>query len=119
MRSITVAPAMAALALSAASPAFADEALGWALAGEYCARCHDISTNPAPKQYPPSFAAIAVFRPVEQIHARIVFPATHSGMPDVAFYLLTPDQVNDLVDYIVSLDPTAVEEDELEAAEPQ
>lgn len=110
MRPITLAPAVAALAMSASPPAFADEALGWALAGEHCARCHDITANPPPKQYPPSFAAIAVFRPVEQIHARIVFPATHTGMPEVAFYLLTNEQVNDLVDYIVSLDPAVAEE---------
>jgi hypothetical protein len=32
----------------------------------------------------------------------------HSGMPEAAFYLLKPEEVEHLVAYIVSLDPAAV-----------
>jgi mono/diheme cytochrome c family protein len=59
------------------------------------------------KQYPPSFAAIAAYRSEEQIHARIVFPTMHSGMPEVALYLLKPEQVANIVSYIMSLENKA------------
>jgi mono/diheme cytochrome c family protein len=81
-----------------------DSSHGEKLAKEHCARCHDIAPNGAFKRYPPSFASIAAFRSEEQIYARIVFPALHSGMPEVAFYLLQPQQIADLVAYIVSLE---------------
>jgi mono/diheme cytochrome c family protein len=81
-----------------------DSSSGEKLAKEHCARCHDIAPGGAFKRYPPSFASIASFRSEEQIYARIVFPALHSGMPEVAFYLLQPQQIADLVAYIVSLE---------------
>jgi mono/diheme cytochrome c family protein len=95
----------AALALALAAPAFGqDAAKGATLAAEHCALCHDVTAEGAPKQYPPSFASIAWFRSPEQIYARIVFPAMHSGMPEVAFYLLGKDEIRDIVAYIASLD---------------
>jgi mono/diheme cytochrome c family protein len=81
-----------------------DPQAGGKLAKEVCARCHDITPTGAFKRYPPSFASIAVYRSQEQIFARIVSPPTHSGMPEVALYLLLPDQVADLVSYIMSLE---------------
>ena len=80
---------------------------GAKLAKEVCARCHDVAPGGAFKRYPPSFASIAVYRSQEQIYARIVSPPTHSGMPEVALYLLLPDQVADLVSYIMSLEKKA------------
>lgn len=94
------------LALALAAPALSEEdaARGAALAAQHCALCHDVTAEGAPKQYPPSFASIAWFRSPEQIYARIVFPAMHSGMPEVAFYLLGKDEINDIVAYIASLE---------------
>lgn len=96
--------AAAVLALVAPAKAEGDAAKGAALAGEHCALCHDVTAEGAPKQYPPSFASIAWFRSSEQIYARIVFPAMHSGMPEVAFYLLGKDEIADIVAYIASLE---------------
>jgi mono/diheme cytochrome c family protein len=81
-----------------------DAASGAALAAEHCSLCHDVTAEGAAKQYPPSCASIAGFRTPEQIYARIVFPAMHSGMPEVAFYLLGKDEISNIVAYIVSLD---------------
>lgn len=81
-----------------------DVAKGEELAASHCALCHDITAEGAAKLYPPSFAAIAGYRTPDQIYARIVFPAMHSGMPEVAFYLLGKDEIASIVAYIVSLE---------------
>lgn len=88
------------------SPAFAagDSIQGEELATEHCARCHDVSADGVFKQYPPSFASIAAYRSEDQIHARIVFPALHTGMPEVGLYLLGAQGIDDLVAYIMSLE---------------
>jgi len=89
-------------------PAFAagDPVVGEKLAKEYCARCHDISPGGAFKEYPPSFASIAVYRSAEQIYARILFPTFHVGslMPEFSQIFLDPKNINDLVAYIMSLE---------------
>ncbi len=105
MKRVSVPLASLALALAAApASAEGDAAAGKALAEEHCARCHDVSAEGAFKTYPPSFASIAAFRPTEQIYSRIVFPVTHSGMPDTAFYMLSRGEVDDVVAYIESLE---------------
>lgn len=78
-------------------------ASGKALAEEHCTRCHDISADGPFKLHPPSFASIAVYRSAEQIEGRIQFPSLHSAMPQMA-YFMTPENIQDLVAYIVSLD---------------
>jgi mono/diheme cytochrome c family protein len=94
------------MASLAGSSAFAagDPVTGEKLAKQHCAQCHDVGPGGAFKTYPPSFASIAKYRSEDQIHARIVFPAMHSAMPQVAFYLLPADQIRNIVAYIVSLD---------------
>ena len=77
---------------------------GEALAREWCARCHDVEKNGPFKQHPPSFASISVFRSEDQIYARIAYPPLHSAMPELS-YALTPDNMQDLQAYIVSLEP--------------
>ena len=96
--------------LCAALAAFATPALadgdpikGGELAGEFCARCHDIAAGAAAKQHPPSFASIAGYRPEEQIVARILFPGLHSAMPAWNQWFNRED-VDDLVAYILSLE---------------
>lgn len=93
-------------ALAPASPVFGegDPLQGERLAVELCTRCHDVSPEGAFKQYPPSFASIAVYRSEDQVRARIVFPALHSAMPDVARYLIDARGVDNLVAYITSLE---------------
>lgn len=98
--------AIPALALALASPAMAgDAAVGYELAKESCARCHNVEKGGGFKQRPPTFQSIAIYRREDDIWSRILAPSPHSGMPDVS-WTLTPDQVQDLVAYIVSLDVT-------------
>jgi mono/diheme cytochrome c family protein len=99
---------IAALVLTAliASPASAQEGnatRGAELAQDFCAQCHDISATGPMKQHPPAFAAIARFRPEEQIRASIWFPALHEGMPQV-INVLDRQSVADLTAYILSLE---------------
>jgi mono/diheme cytochrome c family protein len=91
------------LTIGATAPAAADAASGKAVAQEMCARCHNIEPGGAFKQRPPSFQAIAIYRTADDIWSRIISPNPHSNMPDVQ-WSLTPDQVQDLVAYITSLD---------------
>ena len=92
-----------ALILAAIPALAADIENGATLAADYCARCHDISAEGAPKTMPPSFASIAAFRAEDQIHFRILFPQMHSPMPAWSSMLST-DEVDDLTAYIVSLE---------------
>ncbi|HRX37741.1 MAG TPA: cytochrome c [Aestuariivirga sp.] len=92
------------LVLAAGQPAMAgDAAKGHDLAKERCARCHAVEKGEGFKQRPPSFQSIAIYRREDDIWARILSPSPHSGMPE-AQWSLTPEQVQDLVAYIVSLD---------------
>ena len=78
-------------------------AAGAEAAGEWCARCHDITADGPMKQHPPAFAAIAKYRPEEQIRGRIWFPGLHTGMPEWS-YVLQPETVDALTAYILSLE---------------
>ena len=80
-----------------------DVAEGEALAKEWCVRCHNVEPGGAFKLQPPSFAAIAVYRSPDQIYGRIAFPVLHSSMPQIA-YVLSPENIDALVAYIVSLE---------------
>ncbi len=80
-----------------------DAERGAELAAEHCVRCHDITEDGAFKTYPPSFASIAVYRPDDQIFARIYFPQMHNAMPEFSWYLQR-EGVEDLVAYIRSLE---------------
>ncbi|MEP1207668.1 MAG: cytochrome c [Rhizobiaceae bacterium] len=76
---------------------------GQELARETCSRCHNVEPGGPFKQFPPSFASISAYRSAGQIRARIIVPPLHSNMPNVAF-ILTPENVSNLVEYIVSLE---------------
>ncbi len=91
------------LLAGAAQAAEGDAAKGRLLAQEKCARCHNIEKGAAFKLQPPSFQAIAIYRTRQDIWGRIISPSPHSGMPDM-MWALTPDQVQDAVAYITSLD---------------
>jgi mono/diheme cytochrome c family protein len=96
--------AIAALSIAFTMPALAGDATkGFATAQEICARCHVIAKGGAFKLKPPSFQSIAIYRTADDIWSRIISPNPHSNMPDMQWQL-TPDQVQDLVAYITSLD---------------
>lgn len=96
---------LCALLATLAVPTIArsDAMTGAELAGEHCARCHDIAPGGAAKQHPPSFASIAGYRAEDQIVARIMFPDLHSSMPAWSQWL-SRDDVDDLVAFILSLE---------------
>ena len=94
---------IALLAAPGAGWAAEHAAAGQALAREHCAHCPDVEAGGAMKMHPPSFAAIARFRPEDQIRARIWFPSLHSVMPPM-MNLLTFENVDVLTDYILSLE---------------
>ena len=89
--------------LTSAPAIAADVESGRKLAEETCARCHDVGPDGAFKQFPPSFAAIAVFRSPADIRARILYPPLHSNMPQMGI-IWAPGVINNLVAYIVSLE---------------
>ena len=91
------------MAMTTAPSIAGDAAAGHVLAQQNCARCHAVEKGDAFKLRPPSFQSIAIFRTPEDIWSRIIAPNPHSNMPDTQ-WLLTPDQVQDLVAYIASLD---------------
>lgn len=76
---------------------------GAEIAEKLCSRCHDVSAEGGFKQYPPSLAAIAVYRSGEFIFSRILYSPVHSGMPQMTS-LLTREEINDVLLYIASLD---------------
>jgi len=80
-----------------------DAAKGYEIAQQVCARCHNVEKLGAFKLQPPSFQSIAIYRTAEDIWSRILSPNPHSNMPDVQ-WSLTPEQIQDLVAYITSLD---------------
>jgi mono/diheme cytochrome c family protein len=102
LRFLSVWVFLAGIALGA-TPASAqgDPASGQDLAADWCSRCHDIGREGQMKQDPPSFAAIAAYRSPDQIRAKILDP--HVAMPEVAEVLGL--NVDDLIAYIVSLEP--------------
>jgi mono/diheme cytochrome c family protein len=90
-------------AIMSSAHAEGDAAAGRALAEEWCVRCHNIEPGGPFKLYPPSFASISAYRPADGIRAWITYPPMHGGMPQVGF-MLTPENIDDLVAYIVSLE---------------
>jgi mono/diheme cytochrome c family protein len=91
-----------AIAISSVAPA-ADAAAGRKVAEQNCAKCHNIEKGAPFKLIPPSFASIAVYRQPNYIWAKIVAPDFHGRMPEV-MWILQPEDVENLVAYITSLE---------------
>jgi mono/diheme cytochrome c family protein len=89
--------------LCAPAASAGDATAGLVLARERCARCHNIEKGGAFKQRPPTFQSIAIYRTELDIWSHIIAPSPHSGMPDAAWQM-TPDEVQDVLAYIISLD---------------
>lgn len=94
--------------------AFADDTIdrGKLVAVERCASCHDVTEAGQFKQEPPSFAAIAAYRSIEQIVARISAPLVHAApLTEIglacpapgACFALSSAELADLVAYFGSL----------------
>lgn len=92
-----------AVGLVTTAGAEGDETEGEKIARQWCVRCHNVEAGGPFKQFPPSFASIAVYRSDDQIRGRILFPPLHSSMPQIG-YMLTPDNVDHVIAYITSLE---------------
>lgn len=92
-----------ALAVTSTAMAAGDAAKGYKTAKANCARCHNIEKGAGFKLMPPSFQSVAIYRTAEDIWSRIIAPSPHRGMPDTT-WMLSPDDIQDLVAYITSLD---------------
>jgi mono/diheme cytochrome c family protein len=103
LRVLAFVVACLGLGISAAA-ADGDVKEGERIARESCSRCHNVEPKGPFKLHPPSFASIAVYRSVEQIRGRIIFPPLHASMPEIG-YMLSPRNVDHVVAYITSLEP--------------
>jgi cytochrome c len=103
-RTICTALIVAAiLVLAGGERAKADAARGRALAEQGCSQCHGIrpaesSVNPKA----PAFVAIATQPSATEYSLRTFLRVTHKTMPN---FVIKPDDIDDIVDYIVSLKP--------------
>ncbi len=98
---VSAGAALVFLATTAVAEGDADAGRIFAL--DHCARCHNVEPDGPFKLYPPSFASIAVYRSEGQIRGRMLFPPLHSSMPELG-YMLVPENVDDVLAYILSLE---------------
>ncbi len=76
---------------------------GEPLAQRWCAQCHAVKpggVSPEPKA--PSFGELAAQPSITEYSLRILLRTPHESMPDL---ILKPEDLDDLVGYIVSLKP--------------
>jgi cytochrome c len=76
-------------------------ATGHSLAESWCKTCHAIEATPAGvPNTAPDFAAIANQPSTTALSLKVFLRTNHPSMPNL---MLTPDQADDLVNYILSL----------------
>jgi cytochrome c len=81
----------------------ADAARGMALAGQWCAQCHGVRPDQASSvQAATSFSEIAAKAATTEMSLRVFLRTSHPTMPN---FILEPDDLDDLVGYILSLKP--------------
>lgn len=99
---------LATLVVLAPFPATAIELLpgdpdsGRDLAGRWCASCHDIAARRQTTllAVAPAFQSIADKPSATVLSLRVFLQSPHGDMPDI---MLSPDQTDNLVSYILSL----------------
>ena len=95
----------AAFSTAAMTPggASADPAAGKALAQKWCAECHSTGGDRlSPNLAAPTFAELAAEPSITEYTLRAFLRTPHETMPNIKF---TPEQMDDIVDYIISLKP--------------
>jgi mono/diheme cytochrome c family protein len=81
----------------------ADLAAGESLAEKWCAQCHGIRPGqPGPNLSAPTFPEMAAEASITEYSLRALLRSPHETMPQITF---TPDQLDDIVGYILSLKP--------------
>jgi mono/diheme cytochrome c family protein len=95
--------AILSTALAPGSRVSADPVAGQILADKWCFECHGIRAD----RLSPNFAAstfpeLAAEPSITEYSLRALLRSPHETMPHITF---TPDQMDDIVDYIMSLKP--------------
>ncbi|MBR0697851.1 c-type cytochrome [Bradyrhizobium lablabi] len=86
------------------TPADADQEQGRRLAGVYCARCHSIDkVSPSPLKIAPPFRTLHERYPVEMLQEALA-EGIVTGHPTMPQFRFEPDQVNDFILFLKSLE---------------
>jgi mono/diheme cytochrome c family protein len=81
----------------------ADMVAGKSLAEKWCAECHGVSGGRlGPNRTAPTFQELAAEPSITEYSLRALLRSPHETMPQITF---TPDQLDDIVGYILSLKP--------------
>ena len=98
-----LAVAAALIVLAPAEGAKAAASRGEILSHQWCAQCHGVGPNqPSADQNAPSFSAIAAEPSATEYSLRTFLRVPHPTMPN---FVIKPDDIDDIVDYITSLKP--------------
>jgi mono/diheme cytochrome c family protein len=91
------------LLLMPASGSPADLAAGKLLADKWCAECHRVRAGRlGPNLNAPTFSELADEPSITEYSLRALLRSPHETMPQIK---LTPDEMDDIVGYILSLKP--------------
>ena len=94
--------ATVSIAITAAD-ASADPVAGENLAEKWCVECHGIRAGKlSPNPAAPHFPVMAAEPSIIEYSLRAFLRSPHETMPHITF---TPDQMDDIVEYILSLKP--------------
>ena len=89
--------------LAAPTGVSADPIAGEHLAGKWCVECHGIRADRlSPNLAAPTFPELAAEPSITEYSLRALLRSPHETMPHITF---TPEQTDDIIDYIVSLKP--------------
>jgi mono/diheme cytochrome c family protein len=89
--------------LAAVTGASADPIAGKNLADKWCVECHGIRTDRlSPNLAAPTFPELAAEPSITEYSLRALLRSPHETMPHITF---TPDEMDDIVSYILSLKP--------------
>jgi mono/diheme cytochrome c family protein len=94
---------MGLIVFGGASDAKADAARGRVLSEQWCSQCHGVRPNESsPNAKAPNFSAVATEPSTTEYSLRVFLKTPHPTMPN---FVLKPDDIDDIVGYIVSLKP--------------
>jgi len=81
----------------------ADPTAGQNLAEQWCVECHGVRADRlSPNLAAPTFPQLAAEPSITEYSLRALLRAPHETMPHITF---TPEQMDDIIDYIMSLKP--------------
>ena len=95
--------AVLSIALAAVGGVSADPIAGQNLASKWCTECHGIRADRlSPNLAAPTFPELAAEPSITEYSLRALLRSPHETMPHITF---TPEQMDDIIDYVMSLKP--------------